>query len=179
MTDAEAVAPVKGQHYDPPRAQPVTVSAQLLAGKRGNASFKVATAAPPAAPRAGEAGTTAMAAAGTSTAATTALVRPDARRRGRRRRRCRPTGPARSRLDDPTIQAYQPTFKQVEWAADQAVQGTLTTPRPANLYGSGLPTYTPQGLFPLPRWPGAGISGAGAAGGADRRSRTCSRPART
>ena len=153
VTDAEAVAPVKGQHYDPAAAQPVTVSAQLLAGKRGKASFKVATAATPVPPPSGGTG---KAAAGTATAATTALIRPDATTPGS------PSTPVSAdrtcavALDDPTIQAYQPTFKQVEWAADQAVQGTLTNQQPANLYGSGLPSYSPQGLFPLPAVAGGG-----------------------
>ncbi|MFC4066946.1 golvesin C-terminal-like domain-containing protein [Actinoplanes subglobosus] len=50
--------------------------------------------------------------------------------------------------NDPMTQAYQPTGRQVEWAADQAVVGNLTTSRPANWKGSGLPSYSPQGLFP-------------------------------
>jgi len=157
VTDAEAVTPVKGQHYNPASAQPVNVSAQLLAGKRGTDSFKVATAAVPVpAP----AGGTAKAAGGTAKAATTtALVRPDATTPGS------PSTPVSAdrtcavALDDPTIQAYQPTFQQVEWAADQAVQGTLTDTRPAGLYGSSLSAYTPQGpngLFPLPTIDGGG-----------------------
>jgi hypothetical protein len=59
-------------------------------------------------------------------------------------------------VDDPSIQAYQPGFNQVEWAADQAVQGTLTDTRPAGLYGSSLPSYTPQGMFGLPALTGGG-----------------------
>jgi lysophospholipase L1-like esterase len=59
-------------------------------------------------------------------------------------------------IDDPQIQAYQPDFPQVEWAVDQAVQGTLTDTRGPGLYGSSLPSYTPQGMFPLP-----GIDGGG------------------
>jgi hypothetical protein len=53
-------------------------------------------------------------------------------------------------VNDPQIQAYQPTFPQVEWAADQAVQGSLTNVRPARLYGSSLPSYRPQQMFRLP-----------------------------
>jgi lysophospholipase L1-like esterase len=146
VTNAEATAPVKGQHYDPSSTQPVTVSTQLLAGKRGTASFKVAAAAAPMpAP-----------AAGTSKAVTTALIRPDTTTPGS------PSTPVSAdrtcaiALDDPTIQAYQPTFQQVEWAADQAVQGTLTDTRKAGLYGSSLPSYSPQGLFPLPAVDGGG-----------------------
>lgn len=147
VTDAEATAPVKGQHYDPASAQPVTVSAQLLAGQRGNASFKVPTTAAAPVP---------VPAAGAAKAVTTALVRPAASTAGS------PSTPVSAdrtcavALDDPTIQAYQPTFQQVEWAVDQAVQGTLTNQQPANLYGSGLPSYSPQGLFPLPAVDGGG-----------------------
>ena len=156
VTNAEAVTPVKGQHYNPAAAQPVKVSAQLLSGKRGSDSFKVATAAAPAAGTTAGTASAAAPAGGTAKAATTALVRPDAAPAGS------PSTPVSAdrtcavALDDPTIQAYQPTFKQVEWAADQAVQGTLTNTRPANLYGSGLPSYTPQGLFPLPTVDGGG-----------------------
>jgi lysophospholipase L1-like esterase len=146
VTNAEATPPVKGQHYDPAGTQPVTVSTQLLAGKRGTASFKVAAAAAPMpAP-----------AAGTSKAVTTALMRPDTTTPGS------PSTPVSAdrtcaiALDNPTIQAYQPTFQQVEWAADQAVQGTLTNTRPAGLYGSSLSSYTPQGLFPRPAVSGGG-----------------------
>jgi hypothetical protein len=158
VTGAEAVAPVKGQHYDPAAAQPVTVSAVLLAGKRGGASFKVATAAAPAAGTATAAGTGAGARAA-KTVTTTALIRPATTTPGS------PSTPVSAdrtcavALDDPTIQAYQPTFQQVEWAADQAVQGTLTDSRPAGLYGSSLSAYTPQGssgLFPLPAVDGGG-----------------------
>ena len=153
VTNAEAVTPVKGQHYNPASAQPVNVSAQLLAGERGSDSFKVATAAAPVpAPPGG----TAKAATGTATAATTALVRPDATTPGSPSTPISADRTCAVALDDPTIQAYQPTFQQVEWAADQAVQGTLTDTRPANLYGSGLPSYSPQGLFPLPAVLGGG-----------------------
>jgi lysophospholipase L1-like esterase len=154
VTGAEAVAPVKGQHYDPASAQPVTVSTQLLAGQRGNASFKVATAA--------------AAMPGTAKAVTTAPVSGAAASRGAVAAAATPGSPSTPvsadrtcavALDDPTVQAYQPTFQQVEWAADQAVQGTLTDTRPAGLYGSSLPAYTPQGpdgLFPLPAVDGGG-----------------------
>jgi hypothetical protein len=36
----------------------------------------------------------------------------------------------------------------VEWAADQAVVGNLTTTRPANWKQSGLQSWSPQGMFP-------------------------------
>lgn len=50
--------------------------------------------------------------------------------------------------NDPHYQAMQPTPRQVEWAVDQAVRGVLTVSRPANWKNSGMPAYTPQGLFP-------------------------------
>ena len=50
--------------------------------------------------------------------------------------------------NDPSIETYQPSDQQIEWAADQAVRGGLTDTRGPNLYGSGLPAYTPQGMFP-------------------------------
>lgn len=58
--------------------------------------------------------------------------------------------------NDPHVQTYQPSAQQVEWAADQAVLGHLTARQPANLYGSGLPSYSPQGLFPPPGLAGGG-----------------------
>ncbi|NLT55843.1 MAG: hypothetical protein GXX79_15050 [Actinomycetales bacterium] len=51
--------------------------------------------------------------------------------------------------NDVGSQVYQPTMRQVEWAADQAVVGNLTMTRPANWKYSGMPSYSPQGLFPL------------------------------
>lgn len=50
--------------------------------------------------------------------------------------------------NDVRTQVYQPTPRQVEWAADQAVAGALTLTRPANWKGGGLPAYSPQGWFP-------------------------------
>lgn len=58
--------------------------------------------------------------------------------------------------NDPSIQTYQPSAEQIEWAVDQAVQNDLTTSQPANLYGSGLPAFSPQGLFPAPGLTGGG-----------------------
>lgn len=146
VTSAAAAAPVKGQQYDPAGAQPVAVSVQLLAGKGGTASFTVpATAARPAA------GAGAAAPARRAGAAAAYTAPPGS-----------PSTPVSAdrtcaiAIDDPNIQAYQPNFKQVEWAADQAVQGTLTSTRPAGLYGSSLPSYTPQGLFPFHAVQGGG-----------------------
>lgn len=50
--------------------------------------------------------------------------------------------------NDPHTQVYQPTARQVEWAADQAVVNNLQTARPANWKESGLPSWTPQQMFP-------------------------------
>jgi hypothetical protein len=62
-----------------------------------------------------------------------------------------PTDPDRScsvPRNDVHTQVYQPTARQVEWAADEAVQNSLTLTRPANWKQSGMPSYSPQGLFP-------------------------------
>lgn len=37
----------------------------------------------------------------------------------------------------------------IEWAVDQAVHGELTDVRPANYLKSGLPSYSPRGMFPM------------------------------
>lgn len=58
--------------------------------------------------------------------------------------------------NDPKTQVYQPTPRQVEWAADQAVVGNLMTARPANWKQSGLPSWTPQVMFPNPTLRGGG-----------------------
>ena len=50
--------------------------------------------------------------------------------------------------NDPRTQVYQPHWRQVEWAADLAVQGALTVGRPENWKQSGLPAWSPQGMFP-------------------------------
>jgi hypothetical protein len=50
--------------------------------------------------------------------------------------------------NDPKTQVYQPTPRQVEWAADQAVVNNLKTARPANWKKSGLTSWTPQLMFP-------------------------------
>jgi hypothetical protein len=47
--------------------------------------------------------------------------------------------------NDPTVQPFQPSPNQVEWAVDNAVHGTLTLTRPANYLKAGLPAYQPQG----------------------------------
>ncbi|HEU4424787.1 MAG TPA: SGNH/GDSL hydrolase family protein, partial [Pilimelia sp.] len=58
--------------------------------------------------------------------------------------------------NDPTIQVFQPSPKQVEWAANLAVRGQLTFQRPANWLNNGLPAYAPQGLFPSKPLAGGG-----------------------
>jgi hypothetical protein len=50
--------------------------------------------------------------------------------------------------NDPHTQVYQPTPQQVEWAVNLAVDGGLTFTRPADWKGSGLPAWSPQGMFP-------------------------------
>ncbi|WP_327287438.1 golvesin C-terminal-like domain-containing protein [Streptomyces sp. NBC_01198] len=55
--------------------------------------------------------------------------------------------------NDVGTQVYQPTPNQVEWAADMAIRGLLTSAnisRPADWRHSGLPAWTPQGMFPPP-----------------------------
>ncbi|MGW0704262.1 GDSL-type esterase/lipase family protein [Streptomyces sp. NPDC002867] len=48
-------------------------------------------------------------------------------------------------------QAFQPTPRQVEWAVNQTVAGTLNKhiSRPANWKNTGMSAYQPQSLFPL------------------------------
>ena len=58
--------------------------------------------------------------------------------------------------NDIRAQVYQPSPKQVEWAADLAVQGALTVQRPANWKNSGLPTYNPKSLIPAGTLEGGG-----------------------
>jgi hypothetical protein len=52
--------------------------------------------------------------------------------------------------NDARTQVEQPHWRQVEWAADLAVRGALTFQRPANWKQSGLPAWSPQGMFALP-----------------------------
>ncbi|MEO3781274.1 hypothetical protein ABGB16_31680 [Micromonospora sp. B11E3] len=58
--------------------------------------------------------------------------------------------------NDARTQVYQPTPRQVEWATDQAVTGNLTMTRPADWRRSGLPAWSPQGMFPRPALAGGG-----------------------
>jgi hypothetical protein len=50
--------------------------------------------------------------------------------------------------NDPRNQAMQPKPRQVEWAVDQAITKSLYVVRPANWKNLGMPSYSPQGLFP-------------------------------
>ncbi|MFB7256110.1 golvesin C-terminal-like domain-containing protein [Streptomyces nojiriensis] len=52
--------------------------------------------------------------------------------------------------NDPAKQAMQPKPRQVEWAVDQVVNGTLdkNVSRPANWKNLGMSAYQPQTLFP-------------------------------
>ncbi|MGW2479579.1 golvesin C-terminal-like domain-containing protein [Streptomyces sp. NPDC001571] len=61
--------------------------------------------------------------------------------------------------NDVNTQVYQPTPAQVEWAADMAIRGLLTSDhisRPANWHNSGLPAWSPQGMFPPRQVAGGG-----------------------
>jgi hypothetical protein len=59
--------------------------------------------------------------------------------------------------NDPANQALQPKPRQVEWAVDQAVTGTLDKARTSTfLYRAGLNGTTPQGLFPRVALSGGG-----------------------
>ncbi|KJK53107.1 hypothetical protein UK23_01685 [Lentzea aerocolonigenes] len=58
--------------------------------------------------------------------------------------------------NDPRIQTLQPSPRMGEWAVDLAIQGKLTTGRPAGWNGTTIGAYSPQGLFPL-----RGLSGGG------------------
>ncbi|WP_164583293.1 hypothetical protein [Streptomyces sp. SID10815] len=58
--------------------------------------------------------------------------------------------------NDPRNQAMQPKPRQVEWAVDQAVKGTLNVSRPANWKNLGMPAYRPMSLFPA-----TGLEGGG------------------
>ncbi|MFJ6569704.1 hypothetical protein ACIQNU_19995 [Streptomyces sp. NPDC091292] len=64
--------------------------------------------------------------------------------------------PCLVKRNDPKRQALQPSANQVEWAVDQAVHGYLTKQRPADWHDTGLPAYSPQGLFPKPALSGGG-----------------------
>ncbi len=59
--------------------------------------------------------------------------------------------------NDPSIQVYQPHWRQVEWAVDQLVfKNRLNVTRPTGWKGSGLPAWNPQSEFPAPDLQGGG-----------------------
>lgn len=58
--------------------------------------------------------------------------------------------------NDPKSVVYQPTARQVEWAADQAVVNNLQTARPDNWKQSGITSWTPQQMFPSKALSGGG-----------------------
>ncbi|HYN97576.1 MAG TPA: SGNH/GDSL hydrolase family protein, partial [Pilimelia sp.] len=58
--------------------------------------------------------------------------------------------------NDPRIQVYQPTRQQAEWAANLAIRGQLTFSRAANWLNSGMPAFSPQGMFPPKELSGGG-----------------------
>lgn len=143
VTGAVATPPADPRRQQPDEPLPVQLQAQLLTGAHQHVTFTVPASSP-------------------------ATPLPDSQAGGSQSARVRPQTADSSSTpvsldrtcavarNDPSIQAYQPDFAQVEWAADQAVQGTLTDTRPAGLYGSSLPSYSPQGLFPLPSLAGGG-----------------------
>jgi lysophospholipase L1-like esterase len=141
VTNAGSLNPAKGAKADPTAPAPAGVNALVVGGGGQSATFEVPTSAAPPKPGTASPAPSAHAGAATSQAATTpgSATTPVSADRT-----------CAIALNDPNVQAYQPTFQQIEWAADQAVQGTLTTARPSGLYGSALPSYSPQALFPLP-----------------------------
>ncbi len=50
--------------------------------------------------------------------------------------------------NDPGVQVYQPTARQVEWAVNYAVTNGLHVQRETNWKQSGLPAWRPQQMFP-------------------------------
>ncbi|HEX6470883.1 MAG TPA: hypothetical protein VF069_17420 [Streptosporangiaceae bacterium] len=127
-----------GATVDPATPRPVRIDARVVATRR-SVLFTVEPSVRVAARRA-------EGAAPTSPRASKPAVRSTA------------SGSASSPVDDdrscsvprndPRAQAYQPTPRQVEWAADEAVQNALTFTRPAGFKDFGLPAYSPQGWFP-------------------------------
>jgi GDSL-like Lipase/Acylhydrolase family len=145
VQSARQTAP-PGAQAAPDQPQPVQIGAQIIATGQ-HVAFTV-PAAPPGGsgqlPSPGQPGTARHPAVKAAAAVNPATVTYD------------PDRTCSVARNDPSIQAYQPSAQQVEWAADQAVQGTLTGTRGPALYGSSLPAYTPQGMFPAP-----GLSGGG------------------
>lgn len=134
LDDVSVASPLRrpvGTPVDPTRREPVNIKATVTSTRSALAFTVQPTAAPVVA-----------ASTGTQRRAATASV----------------TGSATSAVDDdrwcsiprndPHTMVYQPTPRQVEWAADMAVQNQLHTARPANFKDFGLPSYAPQEMFP-------------------------------
>ncbi|MFN8074965.1 MAG: hypothetical protein U0Q15_06045 [Kineosporiaceae bacterium] len=76
-------------------------------------------------------------------------------------------------------QVYQPTPRQVEWAADLATVGALTLTRPTDWKQTGLSAWSPQGKFPGAPSPVAVRCPRPCSRGCSPRSPTCGRPPAT
>lgn len=139
---ANAETTTTGTGAEPDALKPANISVQILGGSRQKVSFEVPTTAAQALPSASTSSRTAKTTTPQTAGSANTPVSAD-----------RTCGVG---LNDPTIQAYQPSYQQVEWAADEAVQGALTDARPAGLYGSSIASYEPQGMFPLPSVDGGG-----------------------
>ena len=153
VTDVSNGAPVGGTRTSPAAALPEKITAQVLSGGRPRVSFTVPAAAAGPVPLTVSGRRTGR--ADRSQAAPRRIAGPEAPAASGTDPSTTPASPDATcaiSVDDPAVQAYQPDFQQVEWAADQAVHGDLTTARPAGLYGSSLPSYTP----PLPGLTGGG-----------------------
>jgi hypothetical protein len=137
---AHVMATGKQVAFTVPAANPATNG--VLAPAAGGSGSKPGAGASAGRPGAGGSGSTSSAAPAAAVNPATVTYDPD--------RTCSVP------RNDPKVQTYQPSAQQVEWAADQAVQGKLKGTRGPDLYGSGLPAYTPQGMFPAP-----GLSGGG------------------
>jgi exonuclease III len=130
---------------DPAAAQPVTITATVLATKTPVTFTAVPTGGGD--PSAGAltpalASSPAGSKASTVSTASVALAADPADPADKADRYCAVP------RNDPRNQAMQPKPRQVEWAVDQAVRGVLTVQRPANWKNLGMPTYSPQGYFP-------------------------------
>ncbi|GLZ33013.1 hypothetical protein Lesp02_52010 [Lentzea sp. NBRC 105346] len=122
---------------DPFAARPVRVEARsATTGK------PVAFTVDPAATDAGDSGRAPHPKLGTPSGEMSAQGSPDS-----------PLDPAEQvcaiARNNPNIQVYQPTARQVEWAVDYAVDSALTITREANWKNSGMPvSWQPQSMFP-------------------------------
>ncbi|WP_433792871.1 GDSL-type esterase/lipase family protein [Actinoplanes sp. CA-252034] len=67
-----------------------------------------------------------------------------------------PNGYCSVERNNPELQVYQPKPKQIEWAANQLVKGTLAITRKAGWHHNGLDAYNPVTMFPTPALTGGG-----------------------